>query len=1105
MPSRIDRREFIKSGGAAVGLTATGISLSETTKSSEVEVAGLKVDNISQPLGLENKNPRFSWKLVSQRRNVRQTAYRILVATSETALSLGRGDVWDSGRVNSRSSLGVKYRGPQLKSRLRYYWCVQIWEKQRTTAISSAASWWEMGLLEPKDWTMQWLAVEDTEARGDREEGLHWIWSDSTPAGPSRKFRFTFELTVPSLSGELVAAVNDLPVWMQITRVWVDGIALAGYGSYVDLTSYEKLGESPLVTSRLRLPLKPMNAGKHVVAVEVHARPFSNLDAEFNPDIEFPPFEQSAYVPGFAALVRLDLQGEKTIRLRSDQTWKTNQVEDSDWYQRHYDDASWKAAQPVLIEGYQPWPPQPALRLRHDFSLRQSIKQGRLYVTALGVYEARINGQRVGDALLTPEPSQYSKRTLYQVYDVTALLQRGENVLGMTVGDGWYAGFDGSFAYAPPPRRVLAQLEVVLSDGSREIIGTSPDWRAGTSPVVLSEVKTGEVYDARMEQPGWDNVGFNDDSWHPAQIAESPPCRLVAQVSPPVRHTRTLNPKSISEPRPGVYVVDFGQYFTGWCRLRATGRRGSRVELRFAESLLASGEVDQSGMYDFGGGPKRDIFVLQGTASGEILQPLFSCRGFQYVQISGLDAPLTPELVEGICIHTDLAVTGQIRSNHPLVGQIWQSVRRTIESNFVAIPVDNTIREFRGWTGEATRIWETAAYALDICSFGARYMADIVDDQSADGAFPIVAPEPKHANSYYHQRGAVPAWSDAGIILPHTSWRHYKDDSIIEANFVAMRRYLKFIETHNPDFIWKSQRSHDFGDWMAIDRTTPKDLIATAYWAHSANLLSEMAKAIGFVSEASQLRALHERIRTAFNEAYIKSDGIIGSDSQTGYVLAVQFNLLDEKDKMSAVERLAVKIQEKGTALTTGLLGTQYVLDVLFDNGRADLAYALLLRTEIPSWGYMLKSGSSTIWESWGVKFAGARSQPPLASVGGFLFRCLAGIRADSAGFETIIIKPRPHPLVSRGGGDFDSVMGRISVDWTQSSDEGFSMTVTIPANATARIHLPARLTSRITEGGRDTEGRRDISALKEIRLLERLEREAVLEVGSGSYSFAVS
>ena len=843
-----------------------------------MRVIGLKVDYLDCPLGLENRRPHLSWRLESSRRSVRQTAYRIKVALSEADLQSDQVDLWDSGIVESSKQFGIPYEGGELKSRQRCWWMVQVWDERKVVSESTSA-WWEMGLLDPKDWIAQWLAVEDAIVKADREAGLHWIWGSTGSDEQPLKFRYWLRLPEASTDGELFAVANDWSLWTQITRIWIDGVAVAGSGAWV-----EAFAVSGPESDTARLALGALAAGEHLIAVEVRTAALPPLMAN------------NGFVHGLALFARLNLNSGATLRLGTSPDWKTSIEEAQAWYTPGYDDRGWEAARAVMIDGHQPWPAQPARWLRREFSIDRPVIQARLYATALGAYEARLNGSRVGDALLTPEISQYAERLLYRVYDVTALLRLGTNALGLTVGDGWYASFDDRYAWGLPPRRVLAQLELVFAEGPQQVIATGPGWRTTDSAIRSSEIKIGEIYDARLEQPGWDTTVFDDSNWHDADLAAAPTCRLVAQASAPIRAQQILKPRAIFQPKIGVHIVDFGQNFAGWCRLHVKGPRGTRVELRFAEVLAPSGDLDES--YMSVGKIKRDIFTLRGTGFSETFEPHFTYRGFRYVQVSGLPVAPILDTLEGVVIHTDLEFTGQFNIDSPLIQQIWGNTLWTQKSNFVGIPTDCPSREQRGFMMDAGEFWDAAAFNMDVCAFTSRQMDNVIDDQATGGAFPMVAPEPRHNNAFYHVPGSPPAWGDGGIILPWTVWRRYGDLGIIERNWDAMNRYLWFILNNNPDYIWRNQRSLDFGDWMALSSIgpaseslppTPNELFGTAYWAHSADLLAQMADAVGRAIDRDRLRVIAARVRRAFNDAFVKPDGIVGTGSQTCYLLAVTF------------------------------------------------------------------------------------------------------------------------------------------------------------------------------------------------------------------------
>jgi alpha-L-rhamnosidase len=1079
MTSRFDRREFLISGGVTTGLIALAPGLrAGAVEQGRLRIVGLEVDYIERPLGLENPRPLLSWRLDSSERNCGQSSYRILVASAEDIIRAGQGDLWDSRKVDSKKSFGIQYQGHELTSRQRCWWSVQVWQHRTDSSVYSEPSWWEMGLLAAQDWQAQWLAAEDILAKADRQAGLRWIWGAPGKTEVARKFRRCFTLTDPARGGVLLAGANRL-----LNGVWLDGDSLP-----IERPSRYAIGMQALN----EIQLGPLARGRHTLSVEVQ----SVAHAEGPPE------------SAVTAFLRLQLDDSKTLRITTDSEWLTSLTADTHWYTPGYDDHGWEHVQAAKMMATQPWPPAPAMHLRREFAINRSVTQARLYATALGAYEASLNGRRVGDALLTPEANQFRKRALYRVYDVTPLLHRGANCLGLTVGDGWYASslFPwGRYPWGPPPRRVLAQLELTFADGSQQVVATDSGWRMRVSPIQGSEIYNGEVVDGRLSSPEWDSAGFNERQWLGAEIAEPPSCRLTSQLSPPIRVTQVLKPVAITAPAQAVHVVDFGQNFAGWCRLRVRGPTGTRIQLRFAELLLPSGEVDQSNLR---AAKQTDVFILRGDGAEELFEPKFTYHGFRYVQISGLSGALAADAVEGIVIHSDLRVIGQLRIDHPLIEQIWRNTAWTQRSNFMGVPTDCPQRDERlGFLADASIFWDAAAFIMDVGAFTRRYMQSIADSQTLKGAYPSAAPVPTVDDS------PTPAWADGAIILPWTIWQRYGDLGIIEQNWEGMDRYLQFILENNPDHLWRRGCS-PVGDWLAVnqkdvdDPTTPFDLFDTAYWAHSVDLMAQMAEATERREKATALRQLHGQIRQTFVETFVRADGRLGNESQTGYVLALKFGLVPNELRAAAIANLVADIRHHGGAFSTGIIGTQYLLDILADAGYGALVYDLLLRTEYPSWGYMIAHGATTIWEGWnGRVWSGGHKNETmpnsynhyaLGAICGFLFRRIAGIDAAAPGFEVIRIRPLLDPRIRKGGGDYDSIMGRISTDWAQLSRGGFTLEVSVPANAIARIHLPA------TKGSRIREGRKDLAGRGDLQLLNYSDREAVIQVGSGKYHFAV-
>jgi alpha-L-rhamnosidase len=672
--------------------------------------------------------------------------------------------------------------------------------------------------------------------------------------------------------------------------------------------------------------------------------------------------------------------------------------------------------------------------------------------------------------------------------------------MGALVGDGWYAsGFtwqNERYSLGGGPRRFLAQLVVDYQDASRDLIGTGPQWQTAESAVRSSEIYNGEDYDARAEIPGWDAAGFDASAWGLCAQGDKPAVKLIAQVDPPIRVTKTLPAVRLLKPRPGVWVCDFGQNFSGWCRLRVSGPAGTTVQLRYAEILQSSGDVDMSNLR---GAKATDRYTLRGDPAGETYEPRFTYHGFRYVEITGLPGDLSADSALGIVVHTDAAVTGDFTVRNNTVQAIWNNAFWSQRSNFFGVPTDCPQRDERmGWMGDIQVFLDAAAFNMDVDAFIRRFMAEIRAGQTADGGFPIVTPQPLGFAEM-----VTSGWSDAGVILPWTLYRRYGETRVIDENWAAMEGWLRYMADPNPDFIFRHGRGVDLGDWLSVDakqpadETTPRVLVATAYWAYCATLMVEMAHATGRGDAAERYARMHANIGAAFVKEFVKADGTVANGSQTSYVLALRFGLVPPEQRSAAGKHLADDIRGRGMKLSTGFLGTPYLLDVLVDVGQVDVAVALLLQAAYPSWGYMLAKGATTMWERWNgdVGDVGMNSYNHYAfgAVVGFMYRRLAGIAPAAPGFRRIEIAPIYDEKIGSVQARYESCVGRISTKVSGDSRGLTRLEVEIPPNCVAEVHLPGRAQSW-REGRRALEGRTDIRIKGHAGL--------TLEVGSGRYDF---
>ena len=979
----------------------------------------LRCEYLENPLGIDAARPMLSWQSDNTERNWRQTAYQILVATSPDGLNRGKPDVWDSKKQMSPESNGIVYDGRKLESRRRYYWTVRVWDADGKPSLPAEPAWWEMGLLTQADWNAKWISRRDAESESDRA-AMRWIWvagedAFHVPAKTVALFRINLDLPEkPRSATLLLIARGD-----SSTRV--NGQEVESRRNWQE---FDRLDIGDQLVS-----------GRNSIEVTVTSR---------------------GPIAALAGLLKITHANEITDRIPTGERWEA----------RLQNASEWKPAAVVATLNDErlgiPSPPEPAALLRRAFTVSKPPRSARIYATALGSYRLFLNGKRVGRDILTPDWTDYRKRVLYQTYDVTAMLANGQNVIGAMLGDGWYGSGLGSglrFNFGPPPTRLTAQLEIEDDGGHRQTIVTDESWTTSASPILRSEIYAGETYDARLEQPGWDRPGFRGDGWTPAVISGPPAGVVSSQMSPTIQVTETLHPKSSASPAEGVSIFDMGQNMVGWVALKATGPAGTKIRLRFAEILKPDGNIYRDNLR---GADATDTFILRG-AGEEILEPHFTYHGFRYVEVTGYPGTPALDAISGQVFHTANEFTGKFTTSNAMVNQLWLNTLWGQRGNLESVPTDCPQRDERlGWMGDAQIFWRTASYNMDMRAFTHKWMRDVVEAQSAEGGFSDVSPR------VMDLRDGAPAWGDAGVIVPWTTWRHYGDTRIIEENWDAMQRWMSYIQAENPDFIRNKRRNNDFGDWVPAESTTPKDLIATAYWAYDASLMSQMASAIGKDAEAQRYADLFDGVRKAFEKQFIRENGETGNGSQTCYALALHMNLVPDALKPNLMDRLLHDLEARDWHLSTGFLGTPYLLAVLVNNGRADVAYRLLLNETYPSWGYMIAKGATTIWERWN----GDRGDPGMnsfnhyafGSVVEWLYRYAAGIDTapDSPGFRNIVIHPRPDEHFTHVRAEYDSVYGKIVSEWTRAP---FLLKVTIPANTTATVYLPSGQTQKIGSG----------------------------------------
>lgn len=977
----------------------------------------LLCERLDTPLAVQEAAPRLSWLVQSPARGQRQTAYRVLVASSPEMLGVGVGDLWDSGRVESDRTAHVVYGGAPLRARQVCHWKVMSWDGGGVAGPWSVPGRFEMGLLDGHQWSAKWI-----------------------DAGPRR------------VAVEVVRATYYTPGGSVRTDVTAAVAALVAAGRHV-VASNEALGGDPAVNVVKRLE----------VEYRIEDGATGNGD-------------ERGEGGGEGRVERTDVAENQTVAFGG-------------------------ASLPLL---------------RRAFDVGGSpVVRARLYATALGVYELRLNGRRVGNDHLAPGWTDYRKRVHYQTYDVTDLLSSGQNAIAAEVGPGWFNGRAGLFNisrfYGDRPA-LLVQLEITHADGTTTEVGTDDQWRRHDGPRLSSDMMDGEMYDARRAIDGWMDAAFDDTAWEAVEIRDETRT-LEATPDHPVRALADLAPIAITEPETGRWTFDLGQNMVGVVRLAVRAPAGTRLTIRHAEMLNSDGTIYTANLR---GAPSVDIYICRGTATNgvgsigavETWQPAFTFHGFRYVEITGLPEGMTPSLndktsmVTGVVLGSDLPPRGTFESSDEPLNQLQSNIVWGLRGNYLSIPTDCPQRDERmGWTADTQVFAPTALFNADAAPFLSKWLVDLADAQRDDGAFPDVAPNTRGLTF------GVPGWADAGTVVPWTIYEMEGDRRVLERHIAGMMKFVDWCEAHSTGLIRDRDRGNDYGDWLSINAATPKDLIGTAYFARSAYLTARSLRVLEREVEATRYQRLYQGVRAAFIERYVDADGRVGNGTQTCYLLALHFGLVPYELRERAAAHLVAGIRERGTRLSTGFLGVGLLLPVLSATGHDDVAADLIMQDKFPSWLFSVKHGATTIWERWDGWTPETGPHPDdsmnsfnhysLGACGQWLFEGIAGIRPDPAhaGFGHVTIRPVLVEGLTWAGGSVDSVRGRFATRWSLA-DGVVTLRVTVPANATATVHVPTSDAGAVRESGvavQDVDG---------VLGVERGEGVCVVRVGSGVYEF---
>ncbi len=879
----------------------------------QTKVQSLLCENSVNPLGIDTKYPGLSWQLASAQRNVMQTAYEVQVTEGKTT-------VWNSGKVNSDSSVHVFYKGAPLASGKRYTWKVRVWDNTGKASECSVPAFWQMGMLNTADWKAQWIS------------------------------------------------------------------------------------------------------------------------------------------PAFA------------------------------------EDA--QRASPLFRKG---------------FSANKKIRSAFAFITAHGLYEAQINGHRVGDAYLTPGWTSYNKRLQYQVYDVTGMLNTGANAIGVTLGNGWYRGnlaWNGNINSYGRDISLLLQLNITYTDGSTQTVATDGSWKASTGPIRYSEIYHGETYDARLEKAGWAAPGYDDSKWDGVTVQNFALSNLISTVNEPVKKHETFKPVKVFKTPKGELVIDFGQNIVGWVQAKLSGAAGDIITISHAEILDKPGNFYTENLRK---AKEQNNYIMSGKGP-QVFEPHFSWQGFRYIKVEGVKGDLNPDDFTAVALYSDMKLIGTFSTSNTMLNQLQHNIQWGQKGNFLDVPTDCPQRDERlGWTGDAQVFSRTASYNMNVNNFMAKWMKDVAADQGDDGSMPFVIPTLKVVGGL----GSA-GWADVTTVIPWNMYLAYGDKRLLADQYASMKKWVGYMQSQSHNDLWNT--GPHFGDWLFYSRNddndgqsaiTSKYLIAQCFWAHSTQLVINAAQVLGKTDDVAYYTEMLKRVKTAFLNEYVTPNGSLLSDTQTAYVLALEFDMLPENLRAQAADRIVKNIALYRNHLTTGFLGTPYLCHVLSRFGHTDAAYSLLLQDTYPSWLYPIKMGATTVWERWnGLHPDGTPETPTMNSynhyaygaIGDWMYRVAAGLDTyeDGTGYKHIRVMPHVGGGLTSVNANLQTYYGPASSAWS-IADGRFELKVTIPANTKANVFIPAASVDGLSESGQK------LSEAKDIKVLGAANGYVEVEVGSGNYDFTTS
>jgi len=747
---------------------------------------------------------------------------------------------------------------------------------------------------------------------------------------------------------------------------------------------------------------------------------------------------------------------------------------------------------------------------RRQFDVKQNVKKATIYVIGLGHYELYINGNIVSDQVLAGPPTDYTQSVKYNTFDVTDAIKTGANAVATVLGNGRF--FTMRPKYKPKKikefgfPKMLLQLEVEYIDGTRQLIVSDSSWKfTADGPIRTNNEYDGEEYDATKEMPGWNNTGFDDSKWLKAELVEAPGGRIEAQVNEPIKIMDAVKPISINQLKPGTWIMDMGQNFAGWVKMHVKGKHGDKVTLRYAETLQSNGELYVANLRD---AKVTDVYTLKG-GEDENWRPAFVYHGFRYVEISGY--PGEPGLAdfEGEVVYDAMATTGHFETSNPLINQIYHNAYWGILSNYKGMPVDCPQRNERmPWLGDRAvgSLGESFVFANG--NLYAKWLDDIAQSQKPDGAIPDVAP------AYWNYYSDNMTWPGTYILVADMLYRQFADKAPIEKHYASMKKWMDYMRVkYMKDYIVTKDK---YGDWCVppespelihskdSSRNTDGQLIATAYYYHLSGLMQKFAKLLHKPDDAQAFIALQLKVGNAFNQKYLdKKSFCYANNTVTANLLPLYFGITPKASSKAVFKNIVDKIENDANGhISTGVIGTQWLMRGLTEYGRPDLAYRIASNDDYPSWGYMVKHGATTIWELWNGDTANPAMNSHnhimlLGDLVAWFYQDLAGIKTVNAGFKEMVMIPPVIDQLNSVNTSYETPYGVVKSSWISNKGR-FTWHITVPPNSKALVYIPAGTGRAVTESGRAAD------SIKDIKLVKVEGGRAVFRIGSGSYNFEV-